>query len=592
MPPYSRIATGVAPATTAATSNDYSAGQGTGAVPGAAHQPDVSATTAPGPAIEFTGIAQATTVPTPNSVGCGTALLSYVDIEILATVDRQHALGMAAFAAYSAVAHAALAAPHIDGNGLHAGRYREGLHATGIVECLATCRTVIYAIADNAVFPLATTGPIGHRRMYTAALLIAGIIGANLIVITICGTTRLATTGTAHIPGCTGIVVTAIRLIVGEYTTVVRVARIIRATVSVIAGEGNSTTTDPFGAGGLYGASIFVVAHPRLIEGHASLCQVTETSRAFVAIVAKHHRPARALPSSASIIFGTYIAIVTGVLVGQMGATGLRFATIVGAIVAVIANQFARCYAGAQVAMVAGGADIPIIAGGSIEQVQTSLTRVAAISRTNIVIAAHLETGKGTNSPFAVVTLGAGIAIRTGSIVGGVDTRTSLITGIVGARIGIITVKFSAAHAHSIGAHIPHRAGVPIGASYVQQHMGTPHLQVAAIFRARVVIVAIEESGKTAASVTTKITCCAGVSIVTISLIWYRLTTGLVVTTIVGAEIAVITRQRHATDTLPCCALVLRGTRAAIVARSGIVHERASNLLVTAIIGAEVVVRT
>jgi len=118
-----------------------------------------------------------------------------------------------------------------------------GLTITTIVSThvviIARCSYTRYAYAFTAHIVHSTgiivaTGAV-VERVYTRAIIIASIIGTRVVIVTVLGGTRNATSLTTSVRSSTSIAVITRSIVVGVYTRAIIIARISGTLVSIVA---------------------------------------------------------------------------------------------------------------------------------------------------------------------------------------------------------------------------------------------------------------------------------------------------------------------------------------------------------------------
>ena len=586
---HTGIAAGVVPPATTSSSNDEPTIEA--AVPRPPHCPHIGPAAATATALGIIGCAETAAVPTGCASGSGAALAANVNVKVFAAIDCQDSLGVATLAAHFALARPALGPPHVDRERFDAVWHHEELRPARVVKGLTAGRAILHALTSDAVKPPAARRLVSHGSVHAAAFGDAGIVGADLVVITIRGPTRLAATAAAQVTNGASVTIVAEGLIVGEDTAVVRVTGVIGAPILVVACEGYSVPAGAIGAGRFDGACIAIVAESGLVHGNAPLGQIAVVGGALIAIVAHDHGTAGALPPVAGIILGAEVAIVARDLIWYMRTTGLWIAAIVSAAIAIFAGQGAIRNARTQVTVVTSSADILVIAGRGIEQVQATLGGIAAIRGADIIVVASLQASEDASPPVAMVPRGAGVAVGTGGLVRGMYTRPGLVARIIGTDVAIIAVKLGTRDAEAIAASVADGAGVIIGTAPDNSGVSATCHGSTRILGARVPIVTILEACEAALPFPAQVPGRAGVAVVTASHIGRVQTANGAVATIVRADVGVVALQGGAAQALPIDANVPGGTCIVVIARGRVVQVQAPNCRITTIIGARVVVR-
>jgi hypothetical protein len=435
-----------------------------------------------------------------------------------------------------------------------------------------------------------TNNAVFHRIMGTPGEGLAAIFGAGVGIIAVRFRAGNARSVLAEVSGGTGITIFAGSIAGGEETSDLGVARVIRAGIGIVTGEDDAAGAGSVQTDRIHGARIPIVARALGIDCCTSQLQVAEILGACVAVIAFEQTATGTESGITMVTHGTKITVIAIGRVGYEAATRLGIARIVGAGIGIIADQFATTDALSQVTVVTGTADTAIIAWGRIQAVDTAGGGVATVGRAHVVVVALGQPSMHTDPSSAVVAHSAGIAIAARSLVCHVLTHTAIIATIIRARVHIVAIVPGPRNAHPVQAEIPHSAGIAVVTSPGSGGMGTANCWTAAILGTRVVIIAIQEPGKAAFALTAQIADRTRIAVATGCLIGHEEATGLTVTTIVGADIAVVAQQRRATDTCPTSAHIARGAGIAIVADGGIVQVLATVSRVATIVRAGVVI--
>jgi len=178
------------------------------------------------------------------------------------------------------------------------------------------------------------------------------------------------------------------RHVVGVQAARVRVARIVRAGVLVVAAD-RRATAHARGADVSAGAGAPVVARRGVVGEDAARAGVARIVRAGVLVVAADRRAADANTVDTSVVLGARAAVVARLGVGRVHATGRRVAPVVRAGVLVVAGQHGAGGADAlRGAAVAAGARVPVVTrsadhhrGSDAAEVLTGMRRIGGLAR-------------------------------------------------------------------------------------------------------------------------------------------------------------------------------------------------------------------
>jgi len=131
---------------------------------------------------------------------------------------------------------------------------------------------------------------------------------------------------------------------------------------------------------------------------------------------------------STDVLQGTRVIVITRGFIEHELATELGVAGVVGARITVVASQFHSSRAFTQLAEVGEGADVPVVARGFVQGEDAPLGRVAGVIGADISIVAHRRPCEHAGTFFAMVPIGARIAIVTEFIIGGMGTTDTSFT--------------------------------------------------------------------------------------------------------------------------------------------------------------------
>jgi len=241
---------------------------------------------------------------------------------------------------------------------------------------------------------------------------------------------------------------------------------------------------------------LLCVTADRLIihkSGDTSVIDVAGVGRAWIAIVALRRLSGDAPSSGTYVAFRTRAAVVTLALIRCELAPNLRVARIIRALVAVVARQFARADAVAQVAVVVRSAEVIVIAQRLIDRSHASSHWIAEVLRARVVVCANLLARPHAESVLAKVKLGARIfivALGPGQL--RVDAAELPVAGILGARITIITDRCGAARTLPVQADVLGGTEISVIAGLLVVLVNTTNARVAGIICAGVPIVAVD----------------------------------------------------------------------------------------------------
>ncbi len=156
-------------------------------------------------------------------------------------------------------------------------------------------------------------------------------------------------------------------------------------------------------------------------------------------------RAARAGRGRAAVVDRARVAVVAGVGVGGVLAAKPRVAAIVGAVVRVVAAEFAAGRTDAIGAAVVERADVAVVAEQGVLRVDTAALGIAGIGGAQVLIVA-VDGGAATLAAGAAVVAGAGVAIVAGGYVRREDAAERRVAAVVGARV-VVDAARRRAHA-------------------------------------------------------------------------------------------------------------------------------------------------
>jgi len=220
-------------------------------------------------------------------------------------------------------------------------------------------------------------GLIGNGIVKTTTLGAAGIVGADVAIITVKFPAGETPTIRAKIAICAGISIVADHRIVRESTSRIRVTGIVGTELFVVADYGDAAPASTVGTKLVGSTRVSVIADHRIIEMEAPLVKVAQVIGANVVVIASYRLSGTTHSILADVVHGATAAIIAGLFIGNELATGRRPTGIIRARVTVIACQIARTDTLAQVTVVPQGANVAIVAGNSVEQMHTALAGVA-----------------------------------------------------------------------------------------------------------------------------------------------------------------------------------------------------------------------
>lgn len=169
----------------------------------------------------------------------------------------------------------------------------------------------------------------------------------------------------------------------------------------------------------------------------------TNVFGAGISVITLKATNAEALTLIASVISSAGVEVVTGSLVELVHAARFSITTVVGAKIAIFTVEHPLAHACPVAAEIADRACIAIIAGLLVGNLDATGGRVTAIGCTDVFIITAEGPGAQAQAAGTLVRYGAGIPVVTERVIGGGNTSVSGITAIVGADVPIIALQYS-----------------------------------------------------------------------------------------------------------------------------------------------------
>ena len=166
----------------------------------------------------------------------------------------------------------------------------------------------------------------------------------------------------------------------------------------------------------------------------------------------------------ADIVHGTQVPIGTRHSVEFMDAALGRVAGIVGAEIVIVAKEGGVVHASLVQAVVTAGAGIPVIARDRVGLRQAARVRTAGIIGADVAVIADERLSADTFPGRTGIAKGTDITVTARHTVGLLDTAQGRVTGIVGAEIIVVAREVGVVHANLVQAVITGGAGVPVTA--------------------------------------------------------------------------------------------------------------------------------
>ena len=187
---------------------------------------------------------------------------------------------------------------------------------------------------------------------------------------------------------------------------------------------------------------------------------------------------------------------------------------VLGAFVAVIADELGSRHAGFAIAGVAIGTRIAILARVGCSLVFATFARFAVVVCTDVVVIAVDCPTADTRAGDTLIRCRAQIVVITGCCVWCVDTAGRMTAGIVRTRVSVIALERSTRGALSVKALVARRANIAVGAGLVVVCMGAALIEVAGVVCAGVAIITDGVCGACASPTATGVSCRTFVAVV------------------------------------------------------------------------------
>jgi hypothetical protein len=315
----------------------------------------------------------------------------------------------------------------------------------------------------------------------------------------------------------------------------------------------------------------------------------TDVLRAGIAVVTLEVPFPFALPVDTNIFRGAGIVIVAEVFIVGIGTSQLRVAGVVRAGIAVVARQSLIADTLAAITDVDLGTFVIIVAGQLIGDVLAPSLGVARIGGAKVIVITIDVRPGDAGALGAVVPVRAHVIIRTAvDIVGGKLAAQQRVATVVRTRILVITFQSHAPRTVALEALVHGGAKVPVITGLGIEEVGAPRIGCAAIIGAGIAVVAIDRQPGNAIAPLAEVTIGTGIAIVAGYGIGHVETALLLVTTVVGTGVTIVTIEEFDPNALALLAHIHRRTGVSIIARHVVCHGRAPGLGVAKIIGARV----
>jgi len=225
-----------------------------------------------------------------------------------------------------------------------------------------------------------------------------------------------------------------------------------------------------------------------------------------------------------------------------MRAAGRFVAPICSAGVCIITVKIRTANARLVNTTIVGSAFIIVVASQDVCRIYAASLRKTRIVGAEIGIIAVHHSSADTISAITLVERRAEVLVIAADRVVNEKTPKIGVTGIVGTEVGIVADECLARDARASCTGIPYGANRTVVTGDRISRMNTANLDVAAIIRAEIVVIATDERGDYALARLAMVTGRTFGTIVAWSIVGCELTPGLSITEVVGARIAIVAR--------------------------------------------------
>ncbi len=233
-----------------------------------------------------------------------------------------------------------------------------------------------------------------------------------------------------------------------------RNAAVIGANIGIVAIGGTTANTLLVGTYVGGGASIVVVTRGGVGRIYTPLGGVAAVVGTDVGIVTVLGPGTITNTARAHIRNGARVAIVTAKVIGHIDAATLRGTAIVSANVAVVAVEWNGANALTQFTDVLHSAGAAVVARSAVQIMGASCNGMAVIGGTDVIVVAILGPGWHAFAATTVVAYGTRILIIAVCVVGGLNAGTGVITGIIGAGVAIVAFLLQSGLTEAIAAEV------------------------------------------------------------------------------------------------------------------------------------------
>jgi hypothetical protein len=442
-------------------------------------------------------------------------------------------------------------------------------------------------VVDGADLAIIAGGRI--QGIGTAGLGVTGIGGAWIAVIAIRWGTTQARTGLTGVARGTGIAIVAADGVGRVDTPDLRVAGIVGTGVAIITIQGVRRSTDSLGTLVTRSADVVVEALLFVVEMGTPGLWLARVVGAGIAVIAVELAGSRTLATTAQVLWSTRIAVIAGQLIEGRLTTAVGGTGIGGANVVVVAIQRGTGDTFALGAEVIHGTGIAVITVGQVGRVDAQAVHTGVI-RADIVIVAIGGSTTDALTLLAEVIDGTRVAVVTGDI-GCLMLAAPLgQADVLGTWITVIALETALAQTGARDADISRSTAVEVVAWGRVEFVATSSRLVAAIIRAGIAVVAVNQAHAGASAITALVSGGAGVAIVT------GLRIGCVhapqgrVTAVRGTDIAIVTIGPAAPLAQTGGTQVGNGASIPVITDGGIGHADTPLGRVTGFVGADIAV--
>jgi hypothetical protein len=344
-----------------------------------------------------------------------------------------------------------------------------------------TVRTSIVVIANNHV--------VGKHAAYVG---VARVVGAQLLIIADHRNSTTTTAVGAEFVGGASIGIIARFVVVKVKATLGEIAKVVGADIVIVTGCRLTTFADSSATGILFGTDAAVIARRTVgCENAARFCG-TRIVSARVAIVTGKFARTDALPEVAVVPRSTDIFVVAGRAVEQMDATLNGVTRICGANIVIIAGESLFRHTNATFAVVVNCARIAVGTFAS-ERLMFALTGLdAAICRAGTAIITVQFLTTHTRTVFALIINRTRVSVIAGTIGQRMLTASHRRTTVYGTGIIVTAIEDTARQANSCFAVVAIGAGIAVRALACHAFVGAYARLNTAIGSAGIVVVAIQ----------------------------------------------------------------------------------------------------